>query len=101
MDTHKEQDSENAIIRLLDNYNRFRTLHHANTGRSVRDQVFPMNSKVDGVWRFLGTLEDVENVSRKLAGLLGKPVGWLLEENWMKFRCLERERRFDAYENLF
>jgi len=101
MDTHKEQDSENTIKRLLDKYNRFRTHHHANTGRSVRDQVFPMNSKVDGVWRFLGTLEDVENVFMKLAGTLGKPVGWLLEENWMKFRGLESERRFDAYEKLF
>ena len=95
MDTHREQDSEKAIERLLNTYNRFRMHHHANTGRSVRDQVFPINSKVDGVWRFLGTLEDVENVSRKLPGHLGKPVGWLLEENWMKLRGLKRERRVD------
>ena len=89
MNTHKEQDSENVIKRLLNSYNRFRTHHYANRGRSEQDKVFPMNSKVDGVWRFQGTLEDVQNVSRTLPGHFGKPVGWLLEENWVKLRDLK------------
>ena len=92
MDTHKEQDSENVIKRLLSTYNRFRSIHHANTGKSEQDKVFPMNSKVDGAWKFQGTVEDVENVSRKIPGNLGKPAGWLLEENWVKWRGLETKK---------
>jgi len=92
MDTHmvkKEEEGEKYIARLLACYNRFRLNHLANTGRSEQYKVFPTNSKVDGMWRFTGSMEDVEIVSKKIPGHMGKPVGWLVKENWEQPRGME------------
>eukprot|EP00092_Neocalanus_flemingeri_P036595 GFUD01039845.1.p1 GENE.GFUD01039845.1~~GFUD01039845.1.p1 ORF type:complete len:307 (+),score=82.17 GFUD01039845.1:902-1822(+) len=89
LDTHKEQGGEKYIGKLLGSYNRFRLNHLANSGRSEQYKVFPSNSRVEAGWRFAGSLEDVEIVSKKIPGHMGKPVGWLVKENWDSLRGLE------------
>jgi len=89
MDTHTEEDGEKTVVRLLACYNRFRLNHLANSGRSEQYKVFPSNSKVDGMWRFMGSMEDVDSVARKIPGHMGKPVPWLTHENWVRLRGLE------------
>jgi len=89
MDTHTEEEGEKTVVRLLACYNRFRLNHLANSGRSEQYKVFPSNSKVDGVWRFMGSMEEVDSVARKIPGHMGKPVSWLTHENWVRLRGLE------------
>ena len=62
--------------------------------------VIPRNSKVEGIWRFMGNMEEVDSVARKISGHIGKPASWLVKENWDIFRSFGRKKNDVKSRNL-
>ena len=92
MDTHEVKLGEKTIARLLGCYNNCRQNHLVNSGRSEQFMVIPRNSQVEGIWRFMGNMEEVDSVARKISGHIGKPASWLVKENWDIFRSFGRKK---------
>ena len=100
MDTHEEKLGEKTIARLLGCYNNCRQNHLVNSGRSEQFMVIPRNSQVEGIWRFMGNMEEVDSVARKISGHIGKPASWLVKENWDIFRSFGRKKNDVKSRNL-